>query len=353
LEIRTLTNLIDFETLKDNWDNIYNRDDKATIFQSWSWLRGWIEKFPGDWFIIAIRSDNDSDYIAFFPLFREIVTGRLGLRTHQILRLAGEPLADYTGLLCLPEYENDVIVIITTYLLKDVRWYKFRFREVADPRLLEIVRRINVKRYSIRYIKNTPCPQLILPNSWEQYIHDVLEPKFSKKFTSKMHKAEKKGCYTSKVDNDKIEFYIDYFLNLFEMKWGKLDISLKELYKSTFLWSYYANNLQINLLWYESHPIAIQVSFIDKKRKMFHYYNGGWNPMFSNLSPGIVLHGHCIKTAIENGFKVYDFMRGGEEYKYLFGAVNRYNKNIIITQNTIEKNIRKLINRVVTYVRPV
>ncbi len=32
-----------------------------------------------------------------------------------------------------------------------------------------------------------------------------------------------------------------------------------------------------------------------------------------------MLHGHCIRRAIEQGFKTYDFLRGNEPYKYFFG----------------------------------
>jgi CelD/BcsL family acetyltransferase involved in cellulose biosynthesis len=30
---------------------------------------------------------------------------------------------------------------------------------------------------------------------------------------------------------------------------------------------------------------------------------------------------YCIQDAIERGLKVFDFLRGEEEYKYRFGAV--------------------------------
>jgi CelD/BcsL family acetyltransferase involved in cellulose biosynthesis len=51
-------------------------------------------------------------------------------------------------------------------------------------------------------------------------------------------------------------------------------------------------------------------------------YNSGYDPeQYAALSPGIVLLSHCIQNAIERGRSRFDFLRGDEEYKFRFGAV--------------------------------
>ena len=45
---------------------------------------------------------------------------------------------------------------------------------------------------------------------------------------------------------------------------------------------------------------------------------------FREHSPGWVLLGYVLQWATENGIEEFDFMRGDEEYKYRFGAVDRY-----------------------------
>ncbi|GAH99507.1 unnamed protein product, partial [marine sediment metagenome] len=40
--------------------------------------------------------------------------------------------------------------------------------------------------------------------------------------------------------------------------------------------------------------------------------------------PGIVTIGLDIKSAINEGKRYYDFLRGGETYKFRFGAEKRY-----------------------------
>jgi CelD/BcsL family acetyltransferase involved in cellulose biosynthesis len=52
-------------------------------------------------------------------------------------------------------------------------------------------------------------------------------------------------------------------------------------------------------------------------------YNSGLDPAaFSALSPGVVLTATAIEKAIELGRAEFDFLRGDEEYKYRFGAVD-------------------------------
>jgi len=53
-------------------------------------------------------------------------------------------------------------------------------------------------------------------------------------------------------------------------------------------------------------------------------YNSGLNYEYSKLSPGWVLLGHLLQWANEQGREAFDFMRGDEDYKYRFGAVDRF-----------------------------
>jgi len=52
-------------------------------------------------------------------------------------------------------------------------------------------------------------------------------------------------------------------------------------------------------------------------------YNSGLSQEYRELSPGWVLLGYLLRWANENQRKTFDFMRGDEDYKYRFGALNR------------------------------
>jgi CelD/BcsL family acetyltransferase involved in cellulose biosynthesis len=52
-------------------------------------------------------------------------------------------------------------------------------------------------------------------------------------------------------------------------------------------------------------------------------YNSGFDPNYREASPGLVLLARSIEDAIRNGFREYDFLRGGERYKYDLGGRDR------------------------------
>ena len=86
-------------------------------------------------------------------------------------------------------------------------------------------------------------------------------------------------------------------------------------------------------------------SFVDSQKRVFYAYINAFNAEYAKKSPGSVILGYGIRYAIENGFKVFDFMRGSEEYKFSFGARERFNRNLTITRTGIRLTTSKIIRR--------
>jgi CelD/BcsL family acetyltransferase involved in cellulose biosynthesis len=49
-------------------------------------------------------------------------------------------------------------------------------------------------------------------------------------------------------------------------------------------------------------------------------YQSGWDPAYAHFSIGSVLVANAIRGAAQHGAHTFDFLRGGEAYKYRFGA---------------------------------
>jgi CelD/BcsL family acetyltransferase involved in cellulose biosynthesis len=64
--------------------------------------------------------------------------------------------------------------------------------------------------------------------------------------------------------------------------------------------------------------------FSDRGRA--YAYLGGFDPAFSEESPGSILMGHAIAEAMREGAAEFHFLRGQERYKYDWGGVDRWNK---------------------------
>ena len=77
--------------------------------------------------------------------------------------------------------------------------------------------------------------------------------------------------------------------------------------------------LQLNFLTVDDERAAAYINFVYGDRVMV--YNSGLDHRdYGDLSPGIVLLAYNIRHAIEQGYQLYDFLRGSEAYKYRMGG---------------------------------
>lgn len=58
-------------------------------------------------------------------------------------------------------------------------------------------------------------------------------------------------------------------------------------------------------------------------RTRAYAYVSGFDPAFERLSAGTLVMGHAVREAIREGAAEFDFLRGREPYKYLWGAKDR------------------------------
>ncbi len=71
---------------------------------------------------------------------------------------------------------------------------------------------------------------------------------------------------------------------------------------------------------------AVAAAYYGLAGRRCHYgYLGGFDPAFAAESPGSILIGHAIAQAIGEAAAEFDFLRGQEDYKYSWGAADRWN----------------------------
>jgi CelD/BcsL family acetyltransferase involved in cellulose biosynthesis len=84
--------------------------------------------------------------------------------------------------------------------------------------------------------------------------------------------------------------------------------------------------LRMYALRLDARVVAVYYGLIDHasaEPRRAYYYLGGFEPGYERLSPGTLLVGHAIQEAIREGAREFDFLRGREAYKYMWGARDR------------------------------
>ncbi len=346
MEITIIDDLNQFEQLKTAWDAVYSADDHTQIFLSWAWLRGWFEVTPNPWFVLAARLDNRSPYVGFFPLSTSLVQ-KYKLNLVRELRMGGDSSADYTGFICLPEYEEKAILAFAVYVQQQLEWDVFLMKNVLDPRLDVFLKCFSPKKFKFQEVNNTCCPYIPLPNTWEQYLRDFLDAKERLNLRRRLKKIETSNEFRFiQAQEDNLESQIEALLTLWQLRWGTKSEQVLNVKRSIFQRCFENNCLWLNVLWKETTPIAGIAIFIEQQKKTFYFYTTGYDADFSNLAPGRVIIAYSIRDAIENGFQIYDFLRGDEEYKFSrFGAKKSFNTSVTIARTSLRGSLINLIRR--------
>lgn len=94
--------------------------------------------------------------------------------------------------------------------------------------------------------------------------------------------------------------------------------------------AFQADCLQMKFLEIDGVKVAGSLSF-DYLNRLW-LYNSGINPAYSEYSPGWIMLAELIRWACERHYRELDFMRGNEDYKYRFGAHDRFVKRLQITR---------------------
>ena len=76
--------------------------------------------------------------------------------------------------------------------------------------------------------------------------------------------------------------------------------------------------LRFGILEMDTLPAAMIMGF-DYNDAMY-LYNSAYDPGYSRFSVGLLSKVLCIKESIEDGKKKWDFLKGGEPYKYHIGG---------------------------------
>jgi CelD/BcsL family acetyltransferase involved in cellulose biosynthesis len=60
----------------------------------------------------------------------------------------------------------------------------------------------------------------------------------------------------------------------------------------------------------------------------------GFDPAHAFISPGSLLIGNAIQQAADNGAREFHFLRGGQRYKYEWGATDRVSSRIVVCRTS-------------------
>jgi tetratricopeptide (TPR) repeat protein len=338
-----------FAKLRANWDAVYEADPEAQFFLSATWMSDWLARLGGPWFILAAKPNAaETDYVAFFPLRLRTKERKGGIFYNEI-NMAGNYAADYTGFICRPEWQNDAVPALAKQLRR-LNWTHLRLDNfcASDGRLQLFLSYFSQRTFDTEElvrinkadnIDNCICPFTKLPGTWDAYLADSLSANMRQKIRRFLRQVETGDEFRITLSGaDTVDRDVRILLRFWAAKWGaRKGERLQNLLRTNFatLMRAFANgSLFLPILWKGEVPLAALASFIDPMKKAVLFYVGGRDETVNTPPPGLVLHAYSIRYAIAHGMATYDFLRGNEPYKYMFGAQERHIKCIRVSTRT-------------------
>jgi CelD/BcsL family acetyltransferase involved in cellulose biosynthesis len=311
--VERISTLEGFEAERTRWELLEKQDPNVTVFTTWKWLRAYLPVARYRWTILVLREGPDA--IAYLPIARNASP------LDRELFLAGNPVADYTGMIALPSRAEAAIGAFADVLAAEP-WDGFNVCDVNDPRLETLVRRLTERGMQVESTYETRCLSSALPETWQSYITESI----TAKTRVNMLRVERRladalpNFRISEPCDDDIDAHVEAMVVVNHKRWGGNLRNARRRFGTLFRNAYDQGILRMFIYWDGDRPIAGATAFVAEDRSWWGLYMLGFDEEYEKLSPGKGIIGHAIRAAIEAGYQRFDFTRGAEPYKARYAA---------------------------------
>jgi CelD/BcsL family acetyltransferase involved in cellulose biosynthesis len=342
MQIEVLNTFDGTDQLSVEWNELLACCSASHVpFLRYEYLSSWWQTLGGgEWeqgslLIVLVRRDN-GELIGIAPLF--FTRNRDGLPA--MMLLGSIEISDYLDFIVrkteLPAFADALFDYLASGQAPAWQVLDLYNLPETSPTLEAIQAAAGRRGWLFAQQRLQPCPYIPLPADWETYLAGI-DKKQRHEIRRKMRRAEE---YDPPVrwyivqDEAQLDNEMDGFMELMAQDPDKerfLTGVMRSQMKASVHAAFQAGWLQLAFLEVGGQKAASYLNF-DYAGHIW-VYNSGLNFAFRDVSPGWVLLGYLIQWAIEHHCQSLDFMRGDEDYKYRFGAVDRF-----IVRAQIHKN---------------
>jgi CelD/BcsL family acetyltransferase involved in cellulose biosynthesis len=310
----------EMEALVPDWIGLWQRVPGATPFQSPHWLLPWWRQFgTGMPRIFTARAEQR--LIGVLPLYELHEPGCVKLLP------IGISVSDYIDALADPAYPDVTDVLIAASC--DIPgWQECHLPDLPPDSALS---RAAAPSGLAETRQSGPCcPVLALPSDPAD-LATVVPRKTLRDVRQAHARSETVGSVVlDTADLDTIDLALDDLFRLHEERWRErgeagvlADPAVRAFHRDAARAFCEAGVLRLYRLRIGDTVAGVYYGF--QHRGNAYAYLGGFDPEMTRLSPGAQLLDHAIRAAITEGAREFHFLRGGESYKYAWGAIDRLN----------------------------
>ncbi len=296
---------MDLRGLTPEWRALWERCPRATPFQSPEWLVPWWDAFhPGR--LKCLEHRHDGRLAGFAPLYEDDagIVRLLGAGNTDYLDVLVEPgcgvawIYDQAGNAFLHDLPPD-----STLVAGAPEWAEISEGEV--------------------------CPVLELPATVEEWRQRL--PRGLKRNLRRYGERLPEPRFSASRD----EALLEDLFRLHGARWSEMRGQPGVMSAETVQRFHrevahgFANRGWLRFWTLHSSGTLAAIIYAFACRGRVYFYLGGFEPALAHLGPGTLAIGYAIESAISEGNRELDFLRGSEAYKFAWGARARRSVNIV------------------------
>ncbi len=333
MEFSLLRNFSELGPLAAEWNILLAGSVQHVPFLRYEYLQSWWDsRGGGEWpdaDLAVVVARTEGRLVGIAPLFFA-----LDQDGSPALHLLGSvEISDFLDLIVgqadLPSFAAGLLDFLSDPASMPLAWQKIKLQNLFENSpTLEVLQAL-AEKHGWNFIQERTyhAPSIPLVGDFEKYLCGI-DKKQRHEIRRKMRRAEESGKnirWYRVTDGDRLGDEVEAFLSLMADEPDKakfLKPAMRKQMHGICRAAFENGWLQLAFLEVNGQKAAGYLNF-DYLNRIW-VYNSGLDRKFMELSPGWVLLGYLLKWANEENRAEFDFMRGNEEYKYRFGALDRY-----------------------------
>lgn len=347
-EINEINELLE---LRNEWNDVLARSRDKHIFLTWEYLSTYWRHFGKEKRLRILCIKDKNQIIAIAPL-RQSHYGFASPLGYDVI----EPLgcrgltpegADYTGLI-LVEREAECLQLFLNHLVEHNDWDFIYLMDIPETSLVSNLLLKASKTIPLKFDlkKGVTCPYMSIPNSMETFMK-ALSAAFRynlRRYMRKLEKDYQKVDFKRYDQLGSVDKAMEIYFELHQKRWKSRHVlgvfnaqEVRDFYIDVA--RLFADNgwLALYFLTANDEPIAGLYCF-EYNQKMYGALSG-FDPNYAKYSVGNLIFAKVIEKCIERKIEEFDFLKGGELYKFRYTAKYRRNLDIRFVNNKFTSNL--------------
>lgn len=307
--------------LAAEWAELFARCPRATPFSHPAWLLAWARQLAGGTpFAITLRRGG-----------RLCALAPLHLDGDGTLELAGAPVSDYRDALIVDDAAagdpvgDDLPRLLLAAMLQRALGGRC---ELADlPAHSPLATAPSPPGWREDIAACAVCPIVTLPPGGG--LADAASARLCEDLPRFHRRLARRGALAVHFAGaDDGDAWIDRLIALHASRWQRrgsdgvlADARVQRFHRAVAPGFAAAGLLAVTALTLDDRPVAVIYGF--RRAARFYYYLSGFDPELERLSIGSLAIAAAFERAVAAGARELDFLRGGEPYKYRWGARDR------------------------------